>query len=266
MGAIDQDQVTETLKALKRKYTQFSDRVWLLVCKHASVFGNASAVWQFHVSESTVRLFRRKYKSSLTNVHSCEVTKSPKSSVDRPLMIGKLLQKQVQEYFHVYRKKRQKPQQKPWLNKNDLEHLKELDLENSSWAKSLFKRMDFVKRAATTGRPKIPKGAKKGAEILFLHQVNDLADENNIPPSLIMNSDQMSLKYVPVTSHVDISGMTYTKSLPATFGIAFSNSFLPIQLNYGGNTAQSLPRTKSPEYFSYSANVKHFSNITENMN
>ena len=60
MSAIDHDKVTRTLKALpkKRKCTQFSDRNRLLVGKHASIFGNAIAVRKFHVSESTVRLFR----------------------------------------------------------------------------------------------------------------------------------------------------------------------------------------------------------------
>ena len=74
MGAIDHDKVTETLKALskKRKYTQFSARDRLLVGKSTSIFGNASAVWIFHVSESTIRLFRRKYEFFLTNVQLSE--------------------------------------------------------------------------------------------------------------------------------------------------------------------------------------------------
>ena len=49
--------------------------------------------------------------------------------------------------------------------------------------------------------------------------------------------------------------MTYRKSLAATFGITFSNNFLPMELIYGGKTAQSIPRTKYPELFSLSANV-----------
>ena len=47
--------------------------------------------------------------------------------------------------------------------------------------------MAFVKRAATTGRPDIPEGARKEAEILFLYQIDDLVQEKNIPPSLIMS-------------------------------------------------------------------------------
>ena len=55
--------------------------------------------------------------------------------------------------------------------------------------------MGFVKRAATTGRPDIPESAKKGAEIIFLHQIVYLVEENNILPSFIMNIDQTLLKY-----------------------------------------------------------------------
>ena len=142
MGAIDHDKVTETLKALskKRKYTQTLDRDRLLVGKLASIFGNASAVWKFHVSESTVRLFRRKYDSSLTNVHSSrEITEIPKASLGRPLMIGKLLDKQVQEYLYIYRKKGcivnkvvAVATAKAMIERSSLEHSKDLNLEDSS--------------------------------------------------------------------------------------------------------------------------------------
>ena len=60
---------------------------------------------------------------------------------------------------------------------------------------SFFKKMGFVKRVATTGRPDIPESAKKEAEIIFLHQVVYLVEENNIPPSFIMIIDQTPLKY-----------------------------------------------------------------------
>ena len=89
-----------------------------------------------------------------------------------------------------------------------------------------------------------------------------------------MNSDQTPLKYAPLYSqtlaekgskNVGISGMTYRKLLTATFGITFSNTFLQIQLIYGGKTTQGIPRTKFLESFSLSANVKHFSNTTKSI-
>ena len=59
--------------------------------------------------------------------------------------------------------------------------------------------------------------------------------------------------------------MKYRKSLTATFGITLSNSFLLMQLIYGGNTAKSIPRTKFPQSFSFSANVKDLSSTTESI-
>ena len=83
-------------------------------------------------------------------------------------MNGKLLDMQVQEYLYIYRKKVVLSTKvvtaataKALIKRNNLEHLKDLDLENSSWVKSLFKRMSFVKRAAITGRPDIPEGVEK---------------------------------------------------------------------------------------------------------
>ena len=95
-----------------------------------------------------------------------------------------------------------------------------LDLENSSWAKSIFKGIDFVKKAATTVRPDIAEGTHKKGKILFLHQIVDLVKEKNIPPSVTMNFDLTPLKYASVTihtltekgsKHVGICDMTYRK-------------------------------------------------------
>ena len=40
-------------------------------------------------------------------------------------------------------------------------HLKLIDLKLTTWAKSLFKRMRFCKRAATTSKPEIPELATR---------------------------------------------------------------------------------------------------------
>ena len=106
---------------------------------------------------------------------SDEITKIPKAPLGRPLMIGKLLDKQAQEYLHIYRKTGGIVNKvvavataKALIERSNLKHLKDLDLDNSSWVNSLFKRMGFVKTAAITGRTDIPEGTKKVAEILFL--------------------------------------------------------------------------------------------------
>ena len=103
-----------------------------------------------------------------------EVNEIPEASLGRLLMIDKLLDKQAQEYLYIYRKKGGIVNEvvavataKALIERSNLEHFKELDLEYSSWAKSLF----------TTGRSDIPEGTKKEAEIIFLHQVVDLVEE-----------------------------------------------------------------------------------------
>ena len=62
-----------------------------------------------------------------------------------------------------------------------------------------------------------------------------------------------------------ISGLSYWKALTATFGITFSNHFLPMQLIYGGKIAVSYPKFDFPSSFSISTNEKHFSNTNESL-
>ena len=75
--------------------------------------------------------------------------------------------------------------------------LDHIDLDSSSCAKSLFCRMGLKKRMKTTGKIKIPDGAKKEAQLLYLHDILSQVDDHNIPHSLILNLDQMKLKYIP---------------------------------------------------------------------
>ena len=47
----------------------------------------------------------------------------------------------------------------------------QIDLESSSWAQSLFRRMDFVRRRATTAKLEIPDDAFKEAQLLLAHDI-----------------------------------------------------------------------------------------------
>ena len=94
-----------------------------------------------------------------------------------------------------------------------------------------------------------------------------------MPSSLIMNFDQIPLKYAPVANqtlarkgikHVVAKGQSFKKAITATFGITFSMNFLPMQLIYGGKT-ESFPKLKFPDSFSLSTNEKHFSNSQESL-
>ena len=49
----------------------------------------------------------------------------------------------------------------------------------------------------TTGKVEIQEGAKKKAELLYLHNIVTIVEKYKIPDSLIMILDQTSLKYIP---------------------------------------------------------------------
>ena len=83
---------------------------------------------------------------------------------------------------------------KALIEKSSDESLKVIDLDRSSWAKSLFARMGFVKRGCTTARPEIPEGAKKEAQLIFHHEITSLVEKYSIPLSLVINIDQTPLK------------------------------------------------------------------------
>ena len=53
----------------------------------------------------------------------------------------------------------------------------------------------------TTGKIEIPDGAKKEAQLFYLHHIASLVDDHNIPDSLILNLDQTKLKYIPSANH-----------------------------------------------------------------
>ena len=149
-----------------------------------------------------------------------------------------------------------------------------LSSPSPGWAKSLFTRMGFTKRGATTSKLMIPKGAQKEAELLYLHEIVSIAERHAISSSMIPNLDQTPCKFVQSSrytmakkgsTNVEIVGSGDKRSITATFVVSLSGSFLPMQLIYDGKTERSIPRVDFPSSFSLSANPKHFSNTEESI-
>lgn len=57
--------------------------------------------------------------------------------------------------------------------------LNHIDLDSSSWARSLLRRMGFRRRMKTTGKVEIPEGARKEAELLYLHSIVSVAERHS---------------------------------------------------------------------------------------
>ena len=154
-------------------------------------------------------------------------------------------------------------------------NLNHINIEESLWSKSLFKRMGFRRRLATTGKVSISEELKKEIEESYLYFIVKKIEENQIPHSLVINLDQTPSKFVPGCNKtlaekgsktVSIAGSTDKRTITATFVITLSGNFLPIQLIYGGKTSKSIPAVAFPPEFVLSANEKHYSNEKEYLN
>ena len=290
LGMLDYVAVPTTLQQSnkkKQKSNKFSDEERYLIGKYTSVHGPSVTVKKFREShpysnfdESTARSLRAEYQKFLKSKATGELASISQLKRERSFMLGELNEK-VKNFLHVLRRKMGVVNivvviatAKAFIAKNQNEYLKCIDLDPSYWAKSLFQRMGFAIKACTTSKPEIPEIAKKEAKLIFQHQIADLVEGYSIPPTLIMNFDQTPLKCAPVpnqtlskkgSKHVAIKGLSFRQSVTATFGINFTNSFLPMQLIYGDKTVKSLPRMKFPDSFSLSTNEKHFSNNQESL-
>ena len=56
--------------------------------------------------------------------------------------------------------------------------------------------MGFVRRSATTGKVEISEGVKRSAELLYINDIVNLIETHNIPKLMVLNLDQIHLKYV----------------------------------------------------------------------
>ena len=154
------------------------------------------------------------------------------------------------------------------------EKLDHIDLKQSCWAQSLLRRMGFVRRLGATGKVPIPDSLKKELVKSYLHDIVEKIEDNNIPPSLVLNVDQAPSKYIPVLNKtmvpkgsktVPIKGSSEKRMITATFTITLDGHFLLVQLIYGGKTLKSLPRVNVPKSLSLRANPKHYSNEQESI-
>ena len=147
-------------------------------------------------------------------------------------------------------------------------NLDQMNIEDSSWSKSLFKRMGFKRRLATTDKVSISSELHQETQEAYLYSLVKKIEENDIPASLVLNLDQTPSKFVTGCNKtlakkgsktVSIAGSTDKRMISATFVITLSGDFLPIQLIYGSKTKKSIPAVKFPDEFHVAANPKHYS-------
>ena len=144
-----------------------------------------------------------------------------------------------------------------------------------SWVQSLYRRMGYTRRAATTGRPPVPQGLYNECRREFLQEIDNRIKKYKIPPELIMNSDQTPSSYVSVgkstmslkgSKSVPIKGANDKRAITLNFVVTLAYEFLPMQVIYSGKTKASQPRDfKYPSGFCVTQNPQHWSNEAETL-
>ena len=243
LGVLDYEvcmKATDTISTKRKNYQRWSDKERFQIGKYAALNGPVTAAKKFGtkdkpLNESSARRFANSYREELARAkkENRDVCKGLKILPrGRPLLLGSLDQV-VQRFLLALRNRGGLVSSaiavstaKALVTRNPQLNLSLIDLNSSSWAQSLFRRMGFKRRMRTTGKVEIPEGAKKEAELLFLHNIVSAVEKYQIPRSPIMNLDQTPLKYVPAMNHtmakrnstsVAIAGSTDKRSITGTF-------------------------------------------------
>ena len=142
-----------------------------------------------------------------------------------------------------------------------------IDLQKS-WAKYLLKKMDFVKRRATTKHIK-RCGNFDSLKEQYLLDIQVVAEMESIPDSLIINWDQTGINYVPVSEwsmakegskRVEVTGLKDKRQITAVFAGSMSGDFLPVLLVYQGKTSRCLPTIEFPGDWHLTFSNNHWCN------
>ena len=136
------------------------------------------------------------------------------------------------------------------------------------WAKSLLKRMGFVKRKAGT-KAKVSIEDFQEQKEQFLIDIKAVVTMEDIPLDLIINWDQTGMHYVPVSAwtmaekgsrRVEICGLDDKRQITAVFGCSMTGDFLPVQLVYQGKTSKCHPSFNFPPSWHITHSHNHWCN------
>ena len=103
-----------------------------------------------------------------------------------------------------------------------------IDIDSSSWAKSLFTRIGFVSRKFTSAKVDIPDKARKEIEYQYHYEIVSKVERFKIPKTLVINLDQTPFPMAPGKKHtmglkgsknITIAGATDKRNITATFAI-----------------------------------------------
>ena len=263
--------VVENVEKKRKPQCKYTDSDRYKIARYASQHGPCRAAAHYKkiyptIRVSTVREFLKKYIKQLDAAKRSNT--SPEKRIvnlerGRPLMVGVSIDEKVRKFLMALHRKGGHVSRsiattaaKVLLKRSEDNSLRNLNVTAASWGKSLLHRMGLRRRVVTTGKVQIPEGAKREAGLQHHYRIATIAEKYNIPPSLILNSDQTPSKYVTVgrttmapknSNRVGLAGSDDKRSITLTLTVTLDGKILPFQIIYGGKTKQSLPKVTFPE-------------------
>lgn len=141
-----------------------------------------------------------------------------------------------------------------------------------TWCQSIFRRLGFSKRRATTAKQPVSPGFLKEIRFTFHRSIKEVVTAYDVPDDLIINIDQTPLPFVLISKYtmdktnekfVPISDSADYRQITGTFSVTASGKFLPIQLIYQGKTDRCHPKFRFPKEFQVTHTENHWSNETK---
>ena len=127
-----------------------------------------------------------------------------------------------------------------------------------TWTQSVFRRLGYTKREATTAKHPVPEGFLREVGFSFHLSIQSIARALDVPSKLIINIDQTLLAFFPVSKYamhqknekaVPIANSSNYHQITGTFSVSMSGDFLPMQLIYQGKTDRCFPKYEFPYEF-----------------
>ena len=124
---------------------------------------------------------------------------------------------------------------------------------NRHWAFLILKRINFVKRKATTSKSKYSIENFAKAKESFLKSIREIVTMGDIPPELVLNWNQTGHNIIPSSSwimdqrgqrRIELVELKDKRQITATFCCSIQEAFLPLQLINKGTTQRCHPKHK----------------------
>ena len=289
-AANDELRKLSTSPSSRGPYAKVSSEQQAKIARYASMQGNVSAARRFSkelgivVKESSVRVWKGKYLAEIARKQETDetgdisVTKLPSKKRGRPLLLGEKLDTEVKCYIQAVREGGGVVTSTITMaaataiaRKHDRTLLEENGgtvIITKTWAKSLLRRMGFVKRrGSSTAKMTVENFEAKKEQ--FLLDITAIVEMEEIPPQLVFNWDQTGISIVPGSSwtmelkgskRVEIVGISDKRQITAVLCGTMAGNLLPLQLIYQGKTSACLPRIDFPAGWHVTCTPNHWSN------